>query len=217
MRAKVSAIRAAQGHERAGDEARRLLALALRHLEAARVRLVLVGGLPGTGKSTVARALGDALEATVLRSDEVRKELAGLPADAPAPAGYGQGIYSAAATAETYRELLARAEVALGMGEIVVLDASWSDRAQRDLARAVAHRTHAEVVELRCEVDPAVARAHRARPRGGDPSDATPAVAAAMAARADPWPEATTISTAEDVSVTVARALDALDAAILAP
>nr|MBO2501665.1 gluconate kinase [Thermoanaerobacterales bacterium] len=184
-----------------------------------RVRLVLVGGLPGTGKSTVARALGDALEATVLRSDEVRKELAGLPADAPAPAGYGQGIYSAAATAETYRELLARAEVALGMGEIVVLDASWSDRAQRDLARAVAHRTHAEVVELRCEVDPAVAAERiRARAeRGGDPSDATPEIAAAMAARADPWPEAVPISTAEDVSVTVARALDALDAAILAP
>src|SRR5690606_1036178 len=219
VRAKVSAIRAAQGHEEAADEARRLLALALRHLEAGRVRLVLVGGLPGTGKSTVARALGDALEATVLRSDEVRKELAGLPADAPAPAGYGQGIYSAAATAETYRELLARAEVALGMGEIVVLDASWSDRAQRDLARAVAHRTHAEVVELRCEVDPAVAAERiRARAeRGGDPSDATPEIAAAMAARADPWPEATTISTAEDVSVTVARALDVLDAAILAP
>ena len=59
---------------------------------------------------------------------------------------------SAAATAETYRELLARAEVALGMGEIVVLDASWSDRAQRDLARAVAHRTHAEVVELGIDV-----------------------------------------------------------------
>src|SRR5690606_13262563 len=137
VRAKVSAIRAAQGHERAGDEARRLLALALRHLEAARVRLVLVGGLPGTGKSTLARALGDALEATVLRSDEVRKELAGLPADAPAPAGYGEGIYSAAATAETYRELLSRAEIALGMGEIVVLDASWSDRTHRDLARAV--------------------------------------------------------------------------------
>ncbi len=219
VRAKVSAIRAAQGHERAGDEARRLLALALRHLEAARVRLVLVGGLPGTGKSTLARALGDALEATVLRSDEVRKELAGLPADAPAPAGYGEGIYSAAATAETYRELLSRAEIALGMGEIVVLDASWSDRTHRDLARAVAHRTHAEVVELRCEVDPAVAAERiRARAaRGGDPSDATPAVAAAMAARADPWPEATTISTAEDVSVTVARALDVLDAAILAP
>src|SRR5690606_4045334 len=42
VRAKVRAIRAAQGHEEAADEARRLLALALRHLEAGRVRLVLV-------------------------------------------------------------------------------------------------------------------------------------------------------------------------------
>ncbi|HEX6567917.1 MAG TPA: AAA family ATPase [Acidimicrobiales bacterium] len=214
VRAKVATIRAAQGHETAAAEARRLLDITLRHLEAARVRLVVVGGLPGTGKSTLARALGEALDATVLRSDEVRKELAGLPALHHAPDAFGQGIYSATATADTYEELLARAEVALGMGETVVLDASWGEDRWRQPARAVAARTHADVVELRCEVAAGVA-AERIRSRaaaGTDPSDADAEIAARMAAAADPWPEAITVATGGPASVSVAEALDAVRA-----
>ncbi|HEX6419475.1 MAG TPA: AAA family ATPase [Acidimicrobiales bacterium] len=214
VRAKVTAIRAAQGHGEAVPEARRLLGTALRHLEAGRVRLVLVGGLPGTGKSTLARALGDALGATVLRSDEMRKELAGIPADRHAPDAFGQGIYSATATADTYGELVRRAEVALGMGETVVLDASWNEERWRERARAAAVRVHADLVELRCAAPAEVAAARiRARTAAGDDvSDASPAVAAAMAVRADPWPAAVTISTEGAPSVTVATALDAVSA-----
>ncbi len=212
VRAKVAAIRAGQGHEPSVAEARRLLDIARGHLEAGRVRLVVVGGLPGTGKSTVARAVGDALGAIVLRSDEVRKELAGLPTHHPSPDAFGEGIYTPTATADTYGALLARAEVALAMGETVILDASWGEERWRDLARAVAARTHADMVELRCQVATEVA-AERIRSRaaaGRDPSDATPAIAAAMAATADPWPTATTIPTGEPPSVSVAEALDAV-------
>lgn len=219
VRAKVSAIRADQGHEPAAAEARRLLDMALGHLRAGRVRLVLVGGLPGTGKSTLARALGDALGATVLRSDEVRKELAGLPTDHHAPAPVGQGIYRPEATAATYGELLARAEVALGMGEIVVADASWADEGWRRRAREVAERARADVVELRCEVAAEVA-AERIRARaaaGTDASDATPAVAAAMAATADPWPAATTIPTGGDPGEAARLALRASGATAPGP
>ena len=214
VRAKVTAIRAGQGDPDAAAEARQLLDLSLRHLEAARVRLVLVGGLPGTGKSTVARAVGDALGATVLRTDEVRKESAGLPTTAHAPDAFGQGLYSPTATADTYKALLERAEVALRMGETVVLDASWSDERWRDRARGAAGRTDTDVVELRCEI-PAEVAAERMRARaaaGGDPSDATPAIAAAMAATADPWPGATTIRTDDSPEASVAAALAAVTA-----
>jgi uncharacterized protein len=214
VRAKVSAIRAGQGHQPSVADASRLLAVAAEHLEAARVRLVVVGGLPGTGKSTLAGAIGDALGATVLRSDEVRKELAGMPVDQPAPDEFGQGIYDAETTAATYRELLSWAEVALGMGESVVLDASWSDAGRRAQARDLAARNHADLVELLCEVAPEVA-AERIRARaeaGGGPSDATPAIAATMAAIADPWPEAVTIATDGPPSVVLAKALEAFEA-----
>jgi AAA domain len=57
----------------------------IRHLERGRVRLALVGGLPGTGKTTLAGALADATGWSLLCSDEVRRDL-GRNAS---PAAYG--------------------------------------------------------------------------------------------------------------------------------
>lgn len=219
VRAKVSAIRAAQGDEASAAEARRLLGLARSHLDAGRVRLVIVGGLPGTGKSTLAGGLGDALAATVLRSDAARKELAGLHPDQPAPAAFGRGIYRVEPTEATYTELLGRARVALGLGETVVLDASWPDPARRQEARALALACHAELVELRCAAPTAVA-AERMRARaaaGRDPSDASPQIAAAMAANIAAWPPATTIRTAGDPADALAQALALVDGPGTAP
>jgi aminoglycoside phosphotransferase family enzyme/predicted kinase len=212
VRAKVSAIRAAQGVEGAGPKAEALLDLCLAHLEAARVRLVLVGGLPGTGKSTLAAGLGAALGAEVLRSDVIRKELAGLQPDESGADAFGEGIYTAAATDATYDELLARAREALAHGRSVVLDASWSSAAEREGARAVAEATSSDMAELRC-VAPAELAAQRLRDRaarGGDPSDADPGVAAAMADATDPWTEATDLDTRADPDDVIAAALASL-------
>jgi aminoglycoside phosphotransferase family enzyme/predicted kinase len=209
VRAKVSAIRAGQGVPDSAAKAQRLLELARAHLDAGGVRLVLVGGLPGTGKSTLARGLGEATGALVLRSDVVRKALAGLPADRPAAAAFGEGIYSAAATAAAYEELVARAERALGMGETVVLDASWTDEAHRAEARRVAEATASDIVELRC-VAPREVAAERLAARaaaGGDASDADAAIAAAMAAMADPWPTSVAIDSVAEAPAVVQAAL----------
>jgi len=197
VRAKVSAIRAGQGDEAAAAEARRLLCLASRHLAVGAVRLVLVGGLPGTGKTTLADGLAGTLGATVIRSDVVRKELAGLRPDQPAPAGFGEGLYTADATAATYREMLRRSEVALGRGEVVVLDASWGSEHRRTEAREVATRTASDLVELLCRApaETAARRMHHRRRRGGDPSDATPQIATELARVEDPWPAAAVVDT----------------------
>ncbi len=212
VRAKVMSIRAQQGDTTAADSAARLLDLSVAHLDAGRVRLILVGGLPGTGKSTLARRLASELGASVLRSDEIRKELAGIPTDQRAPAPHGAGIYSPASTEATYQEMLDRATAALGLGETVVLDASWSSASWRSRARSIAAAASADLVELRCDA-PATVAAERLRRRhaaGDDASDATPEIAASMQAAAEPWREATTIDTAGDRSDSLAAGLQAV-------
>ena len=117
--------------------ARKLLTLATDHLEAGRVRLVVVGGLTGTGKSTLATRIAHALAAVVLRSDELRKELAGLDPAVPTPARFGEGLYRPETTSATYTELLRRARTCLSQGESVVLDATFSQPEWRAAAERV--------------------------------------------------------------------------------
>ncbi|HEX6871111.1 MAG TPA: AAA family ATPase [Micromonosporaceae bacterium] len=194
VRAKVACFRHSQGDPAAAADVTQHAELTVAHLRAGAVALVLVGGLPGTGKSTLAEGLADRLGAVVLNSDRVRKELAGLPPGRAAPAAYQEGIYTDEWTERCYAELLDRAERLLQLGESVVLDASWTRTALRARAAALAVRTHSALVALRCEASLAVTTA-RLRRRVGDVSDADVTVAAAMAAQADPWPQATTIET----------------------
>jgi uncharacterized protein len=193
-RAAVSAVRVDQGGPGL-EEARALLSQAQRHLEAGQVRLILVGGLPGTGKTTVADGLGDRLGAVVVSSDPLRKELAGLSPTDPAAAGYGEGLYRPEHTASTYAAMRARAAELLARGETVILDASWTDADERARATELAAGAHAELTCLECRA-PREVTEPRIRGRRGSASDATPMVAAVMSLDADPWPEATVIDTA---------------------
>ena len=213
VRTLVALLRADQGDPAAGAQAGALLDIATRHAAAGRVRLVLVGGSPGTGKSTLAAGLGDRLGAAVLRSDEVRKELAGVPPRGSPGAAEGAGIYSASWNDRTYDELLRRAEQLLTHGESVVLDATWSGSRRRAAARAVSDRASADLGELRCVVDDRTARDRAdARARAGsDASDADGRIADAVAAAFQPWPEAEEISTASSRSTSLQAALVILE------
>jgi len=223
VRAKVTALRWEQtaGRERHehASAARALVSLCRRHLEAGRVVLVLVGGLPGTGKSTVAGALARHAGWARLRSDEVRKEQAGMQPLERAPARFAHGLYSPGTTAATYAELLRRAGRLLAEGEPVVLDASWTDPAERARALALAAEHHAALVPLRCDLPVEVAAARiRSRARaGGDPSDATVEVLRGMAARAAPWPEALRLDTGAPPAEVAARATSLVERARAVP
>lgn len=164
VRAKVACARARQGVADAEDLAARLLDLAARHLDAGRVRLILVGGTPGTGKSTIATALGGELDAFVVRSDEVRKQLVGVPAGTHAPAVAWAGIYDHATTATTYATLLDHAGQLLELGHSVVLDATWPTAALRRDAAVVAARSSAGLTALRCVAPRRPRRATHHRP-----------------------------------------------------
>ena len=211
VRCKVACIRAAQAPtDDAVQRARELSALSLEHLRLGTVRLVLVGGLPGSGKTTVATSLARRPGVEHLSSDHVRKHLAGLPPEVPAGTGPGEGLYDEAMTARTYESLLDEARTLLGHGRSVVLDATFADERWRETARALGRSTSSQVVELRCTLDPGLADERLLARRGGA-SDATPAVRAWLAERAAPWPEAVEIDTSGDLDATLARAAAQLD------
>jgi len=158
------------------------------------VALVLVGGSPGTGKTTLAGAVADDLGWAVLSSDRIRKRLAGIPPDADGRSAFGTGIYTSSWTTQTYAELLRQAGELLAVGESVILDASWSSAAARAAAADLAREKNAHLVELRCVTSPELARRRlAARPPG--PSDAGPHIAGHLAASAAPWPTASVIDT----------------------
>jgi aminoglycoside phosphotransferase family enzyme/predicted kinase len=198
VRAKVSCLRAAQGGPAASAEAVRCARLARAHLRSGEVRMVLVGGAPGTGKSTVAGALADELGYVLFSSDAVRREVI-RSADR----------YASAAKDAVYAELMERAGRALGFGESVVVDATWGQETWRRLAAATAERTASRLVALECVAPVAVtaARAERRAAAGTDLSDADAIVARALAADRQPWPEAVRIDTSGPVEPAVSAAV----------
>ncbi|MCM6772409.1 AAA family ATPase [Nocardia sp. CDC159] len=208
VRAKVNCIRHQQGGAESADHAVRHGEIALRHLEAGAVRLALVGGLPGTGKSTVAAELAAATQAVVLSSDHIRTRLRATGEIHGASGEYGHGAYSPEAKAAVYTALLDEARTHLGHGRSVILDASWTDAEQRRRAAALAEEADAALLEFVCRAPESVTAARIAARTGGE-SEATPAIAAAMAHDDTSWPEAVGLDTTIPLGETVARATHA--------
>ena len=194
VRAKVACLRVEQGGAEQAAQARDLLDLAVRRIRRATVRLVLIGGAPGTGKSTLAAELRDRTGCELLRSDVVRKELAGLEPTASATAAPGEGLYAPEATQRTLEALLRRARELLVHGRSVILDASWASPVWREAADDLARECEAEQVRL-CAVIPDEVADARLRARTGDASDATPEAAAWLRERFAPWPQAREVAT----------------------
>jgi len=160
-----------------GDDAaaRAYLAAALEHLDPAAPRLVAVGGLSGSGKSTFARlvapGLGASPGAVVLRTDEIRKRLWGVDPLRPLP----PEAYGAAFGARVYERMFREAGQLLAAGRAVVLDAVFLREAERDAAGALAARARVPFQGVWLEARAEVLRA-RVAGRTGDASDADIAV-----------------------------------------
>jgi hypothetical protein len=105
----------------------------------------------GVGKTTVARALGQARDWPVIHSDAVRKALAGLEPTTPARFEFGQGIYSEDFSQRTYTEMRRQAEELLEAGAFrVILDASYKSSEERARIRELGRKKGAGVVFVYC-------------------------------------------------------------------
>jgi uncharacterized protein len=210
VRAKVLAYRARAGADGAAAVSHQLLELAARHLRIADIRLVVIGGLPGTGKTTLAEAMSARTGWAVVSSDAIRRELTGARAG---PHAYGEGSHAPAVTSATYETLFDRATIALSRGESVIVDASFSDDRWRRAARETAAATSSTLVELCCELPraDAIKRMDRRLRSQVDTShvlsDATPEIASAMASDFARWPTATRVETDCDLVDLVSQSL----------
>lgn len=181
IRAKVAAARAAHldGEDRAAAEAeaRTLFAVACAALADVPARLVAIGGLSGTGKTTLAMALacdvGRAPGAVVVRSDVLRKLVAGVAESERLP----PQVYTPEASRRVYDAMHARAARALAAGHAAILDAVHARPDERAAARAVAEAAGVGFHGLWLEA-PEGDMVARVTARRGDASDADAAVVA---------------------------------------
>ena len=178
VRAKVCTLNASSASEARlaalREEWRRRIGFAAAVLAPRRPRLLLTCGPSGSGKTWLARALGPRLRAIHLSSDVERKRHAGIAQAAGAGSTVGQRLYTAAATAEVYADLLRHAEDLLAGGFDVIVDATFGHHEHREGFAERARRLGGQCRLVACEAPLEVLRARiTARARAGtDPSDA---------------------------------------------
>lgn len=175
IRAKIAA--AASLHQEGATrrktehQAEEYFKICQRALEPTPPVLCVIGGLSGTGKTTVAQGLAPRLGrmpgAVHLRTDVLRKELLGIPDRVKA----GQDSYTPAFSAKVYAELMHRAELVLAAGHSVIVDGVFSKKEERDAVEQVAVKTGAEFIGLWLEAD-VETLINRVESRHGDASDA---------------------------------------------
>lgn len=158
-----------QDREQARRAARRYYQLAWQYTQRKTGRLILVSGVSGSGKSTLSSTLSQHLRTIHIRSDAVRKHLAGLPLDE-----HGDpSIYSAEMKARTYARLLELGLLLAGRGFCVILDAKYDRRSLRRQAIDSARQANLPLELIQCSAPESVLRS-RLHGRHNDVSDATP-------------------------------------------
>ena len=177
VRAKVEALRVDQV-ACDNNTYREHMAPAISYIELAarwagshRAGLIIMHGLSGSGKSTVAAQLSTALGALQIRSDVERKRLFELGPTDNSGSELDQGIYTSEATAATYRRLYEIASQVIAADFTVIVDATLLKESQRQplLELESVHPCRRLIIE--CEV-PEVELRRRIGNRQNDASEA---------------------------------------------
>jgi uncharacterized protein len=142
--------------------------LAYDYTQNATGQLVMMAGLSGSGKSTTGKAIAHGHGAIHLRSDAIRKQLAGISVETRG----GDDIYTDAMTQKTYDRLLALGLMLAQQGYTVVLDAKYDRAALREPVVSQAQAAGVALTIVHCDAPIAVLK-QRVAARTGDIADAT--------------------------------------------
>ncbi|MFT5221583.1 MAG: aminoglycoside phosphotransferase family enzyme/predicted kinase [Planctomycetota bacterium] len=174
VRAKVAVLGASLpgDSEQHLDKALSYIDLAMRWADDRRPGLVLMHGLSGSGKSTSAARLAEAIGAIQVRSDVERKRLFGYRPQQSSGAGLEGGIYGASSSDASYSRLLEITDEIIRSGFCVIVDASFlqAERRAAFLQLASDHSLRAVVID--CEAPTELLR-QRIVERIGDASEAS--------------------------------------------
>jgi uncharacterized protein len=170
--AAAATLEDAAGAERGRSEARQYLDLAISYLHPSTPCLVAIGGLSGSGKSRLSRAvapgLGAAPGARIVRTDVVRKRLAGVDSTTRLP----DDAYGREMTEQVYRCVGDEVRRTLAAGHTAIADAVFADPGERSAIASVARDAGVPFVGLWLEAS-SDTMAARIAGRRGDASDAT--------------------------------------------
>jgi aminoglycoside phosphotransferase family enzyme/predicted kinase len=155
------------------------LEAALHYAAAPAPFLILMHGLSGSGKSTVASHLVERFGAIAIRSDVERKRDFGYAELATTTSGMDSGIYSAEANRLTYAHLLHRTQAMIAAGFAVIVDAAFLRHADRENFLAASHRLGVPAAIVTCAAPHDLLRA-RIRERIARATDASEASVAVL-------------------------------------
>jgi uncharacterized protein len=156
--------------------------LAWQYTQPQQGQIILMCGLSGSGKSTIAHQLSQQMTRAIhIRSDALRKHLGNVPLQQRGEAA----LYSPAMTQNTYDRLLSLGIELARLGHRVILDAKYDRSALRAPVLAAAQAANLPAHILVCQAPLAVLR-DRLRHRSGDVSDATVEILERQWAMAEP-------------------------------
>ena len=151
--------------------------------------LIVIGGLPGVGKSTVSGILAGLISAAYVSSDIVRKQVAGMHPRTRNDDSPRRGLYSPLMTRRTSADLRRRVDRHLASGRTVIVEALHIQKRDRAALRSLAGRRHVPTMLVEIRLTPAQTLA-RLRGRASDPlrvSDADSAIHAIYRDRVEPF------------------------------
>jgi len=177
VRAKVDALRLAQ--EKVSEEERAkssiqfqsYLDLAKSYTQKPEPKLIIMHGMSGSGKSTVAQQLVDTIDVIRIRSDVERKRMFDSVLIEAGEDKIDSGLYSMQATEQTYARLLELTALVIAAGYSVIVDAAFLKHEQRDPFRTLAESLNVPFMILSAGADEQILR-RRIAERKNDASDA---------------------------------------------